>query len=354
MEIARRLVASGDQVEWFTAAFPGAAAEEVDNGVRVVRRGRQWTVHQQAHRRYARRLKEDFDVVIDEVNTIPFFTPLWADVPVFMLIHQLAREVWWHETRFPLSAIGFALEPLYLRLYRKVPVITVSDSTRGDLLRLGFRGPISIVSEGIEPISIDSARKAPEPTFLYVGRLSPSKRVDHVIRAFADFQATYPTAQLWIVGEGPSRYRARLGRLAEDLHVADHVRFWGWLEAHVKHERMAAAHMLLVTSVREGWGLVVSEANACGTPAIVYDVGGLRDSVRHERTGLVTRPEPRALASGMRRLWEDPDLYRRLRATAESESHSLSFDRAATAVRELLMSRIAPGGALSESRPSNN
>src|SRR6202022_3092021 len=105
----------GDAVEWFGSSFPGAPAAETIDGVHIVRAGRQWTVHWSAFRRYRSRLSQSFDIVVDEVNTIPFFTPIWANVPTVMLIHQLAREVWWYESKFPLNVIGFLAEPLYLR-----------------------------------------------------------------------------------------------------------------------------------------------------------------------------------------------------------------------------------------------
>src|SRR5206468_8182458 len=118
-EVARRLVSRGHSVEWFSASFPGAEAEEEIGGVRMVRAGSQWTVHWRAFRRYRGRLSGHFDAVLDQVNTMPFFTPLWAKIPSFMLIHQLAREVWWYESPFPISALGYMAEPWYLRIYRR-------------------------------------------------------------------------------------------------------------------------------------------------------------------------------------------------------------------------------------------
>ncbi|TMD30497.1 MAG: glycosyltransferase family 4 protein, partial [Chloroflexi bacterium] len=111
-EIARRLVQFGNSVEWFSATFPGAPSEETLEGVHIVRGGRQWTVHWSAFRHYRGNTSKNFDVVVDEVNTIPFFTPLWAGIPVVMLIHQLAREVWWYEAPFPLNTVGFLAEPI--------------------------------------------------------------------------------------------------------------------------------------------------------------------------------------------------------------------------------------------------
>jgi glycosyltransferase involved in cell wall biosynthesis len=335
-EVARRLVQRGDYVEWFSASFPGAPAEETLDGVRLVRAGRQWTVHWSAFRRYWGRLSSSFDVVVDEVNTVPFFAPLWSDIPTVMFIHQLAREVWWYESAFPLNAVGFVAEPVYLRAYRNVPVLTVSESTRNDLSRLGFRGSITIIPEGVEPISVATAAKLKEPTFLYVGRLAPSKRVEDIVHALAYFRRDFGVGRLRLIGVGPSRYTASLVKLARGLGVEDSVTFMGRVSAPEKHRLMSQSNALLMTSVREGWGLVVTEANACGTPAIVYDVPGLRDSVRHESTGLVVAPQPADLAQAMIRLTRDPQLHDRLSAESLRWSDTLTFDETARVVAETL------------------
>jgi glycosyltransferase involved in cell wall biosynthesis len=326
------LVEAGNEVEWFTASFPGAATEEVVDGVRILRGGRQWTVHIHAFRRYRGRLSGRFDLVIDEINTIPFFTPLWAGIPAFMMIWQLAREVWWYESRFPLNAIGYVLEPIYLRVYRKTPVVTFSESTAADLRGLGFKGDITMVPVGIEPIEMPDRSKSLEPSFIYVGRLAPSKRVHEILKAFALFRQRVGSGRLLLIGEGPEPYVRRLVRLAARLAISDSVELCGWLKGAAKHERMAEAHALLMASAREGWGLVVTECNACGTPAVVYDVPGLRDSVRHLETGLVVRPSPRCLADGMLRLVNDAILYQRLRESALHWSGTFSFDAAAQIV----------------------
>jgi glycosyltransferase involved in cell wall biosynthesis len=337
-EIARRLVSLGDSVEWFSSSYPGALKSENIDGVHVVRGGRQWTVHWRAFWRYRRRLVGHFDVVIDEVNTIPFLTPLWAGIPRFMFIHQLAREVWWYESRFPLSAFGYLSEPLYLLAYRRMPVLTVSASTASDLRRLRFTGPVTIVPEGLEPLTKPSLAKQVIPTFVYVGRLAPSKRVSDILRAFASFRSSVGAAQMWLVGEGPGSYVRRLQLLAKSLGVGPDVRFWGRLPRDEKHARMAEAHVLLMTSVREGWGLVVTEANACGTPAIVYDVPGLRDAVRHQSTGLVVKPIPAEMAAAMIQLWDDRAMYERLATEASRWSATFSFDVSATTVYRALRS----------------
>jgi glycosyltransferase involved in cell wall biosynthesis len=329
-EIAKRLVESGHSVEWFSAGFQGAAATESVAGIRIVRRGRQWTVHWSAYRHYRRRLRASFDVVVDETNTIPFFTPLWADIPHVLFIHQLAREVWWYEAVFPLSLIGYLMEPLYLRLYRKTPAITVSESTRGDLAALGIRTQVYVIPDGIDPVA-QKEHRGTTPSFLYVGRLARSKRVLDIIRAFAIFRAQTGIGDLTIVGSGNERYTRRLRSEASRLNLTGAVRFVGALSEADKYRQMASAHMLLVASVREGWGLVVTEANSCGTPAVGYDVPGIRDSIVDRVSGLLSSSNPPALAEAMLLLWRDNAMYQRLSQEARSRSRAYTHEASAQA-----------------------
>jgi glycosyltransferase involved in cell wall biosynthesis len=338
-------VQQGDSVEWFSAAFKGAADEEVLDGVRIVRAGRQWTVHWRAFRRYRSRLESSFDVVIDEINTIPFFTSLWSAIPAVVFIHQLAREVWWYESPFPINAIGFACEPWYLRIYRSVPIVTVSSSTRDDLKLLGLKGPITVIPEGLEVTTEQHVDRPDTPRFLYVGRLAPSKRIADLLRALAAFNQHGVPGQLRLIGDGAPRYANRLRRLASDLGILSNVEFLGRTSVPRKHQEMASAHMLLLASVREGWGLVVTEANAYGTPAVAYDVPGLRDSIRPEETGLLVPPTPQHLGAAMWRLWQDRTLLSRLSDGAMKWSSTFTFDETARRFRDAVSSVVASAGS---------
>lgn len=339
------MAASGDTVEWFSAKFSGARREEEQDGIHFVRRGQQWTVHWAAFRHYYKALPRKFDVVVDQINTIPFFTPIWSKVPAVAFFHQLAREVWWYESPFPINATGFALEPVYLRVYRRTPIITVSNSTCSDLRALGFKGPITVVPEGRESIGDVQASKSNEPRFVYVGRLSPSKRIGDIIRAFALFRGHEGCGDLHIVGQGSPDYANQLQRLARQLSVAEFVTFIGHASTQEKHSLMAQAHVLLLASVREGWGLVVIEANAVGTPAIAYNVHGLRDSIRDGQTGLLVDPTPLALEAAMRRVWLDQALLHQLSDRALSWSKTFDYDTTSHAFRAALHAALAHGGA---------
>jgi glycosyltransferase involved in cell wall biosynthesis len=316
------------------------------NGVRIVRSGRQWTVHLKAFQRYRGRLRRDFDLVIDEINTMPFFTPLWAGIPTLTLIFQLARDVWWYESKFPMSALGFLAECFYLIPYRKTNTVTISRSTESDLRNRRFRGVIAVIPIGVEPGAATQRNDSSIPLLLYVGRLAPSKRVDHVVRAFAIFRQAVGAGRLHIVGGGDSRYTDSLRRLVDKLALHEDVTFAGRLPKVDRNRLMSEADALLMASVREGWGLVVTEANSYGTPAIVYDVPGLRDSVRHEQTGLVVGRSPQAMADGMVRLWTDATLRARLGDAARTWSQSLTFEAAFQAMLRETVRAIGVGSAL--------
>ena len=193
------------------------------DGVSVVRRGSELTTRLFAPP-FARR--SQWDVIVEEINTLPYLTPLWARERSLLFIHQLAREVWWHEAPLPLAALGYVAEPLYLSTYRSTECVTVSVSTASDLRRVGVRAPIHVIPEASSLPSLTSLpAKSPSGRLAIVGRLVPSKRVDHAIRALAELRRRVPAATLAVVGTGPEL--EPLQSLASALGVRDAVDFLG-------------------------------------------------------------------------------------------------------------------------------
>jgi glycosyltransferase involved in cell wall biosynthesis len=328
-EVSRRWVAQGHSVTWFAAGFPGCLERETIDGIRVIRQGKQYTVHWHAWRYYRRELRGQADVVIDQVNTIPFFTPLYARGKNVVLAHQLAREVWWHEARFPLNLAGYLLEPLYWQVYRRTPALVGAASIESDLRRLGLtRFAHFTYGVSISPLPEPPAPKSGSPTVLYVGRVVPSKRVADIVRAAAHARMRLPDIQLVIAGSGEPRYIKRLKGLIGALGVQDCVTLAGRVSEAEKRRLMRQAHVLALASVREGWGLVVVEANALGTPAVVYDVAGFRDSVRHNQTGLIARENtPEALGKTLADLLSDRPRLDALSRAAWEYSHQFTWER---------------------------
>jgi glycosyltransferase involved in cell wall biosynthesis len=334
-EIAKRMVEKGHEVTLFTSQFPNCKKEEVLDGVKIVRAGGKYSVYWNAKKFYRKYFsRERYDVIIDEINTRPFFTPSFVDngEKVVGLIHQLAGEYWFYETPFPLSYIGYHfLEDRWLRSYVDVPTVTVSESTRQDLLELGFR-KVFVVPEGLNftPLS-EVPEKEEYPVVVYAGRLKRAKRPDHAIRAFKIVKEEIPNAELWVIGDGP--YKKDLEKIA-----VDGVKFFGGLSNEHRRRLLARAWVLVNPSVREGFGLNVLEANALGTPCVAYDVAGLRDSITNEKTGLLVKEEGNIekLAKAIIRVLEDKVLRKNLSENALEYSKNLSWDRAAQEFENIL------------------
>jgi glycosyltransferase involved in cell wall biosynthesis len=281
-EVGRELVARGHEVTLFASTVADRPAEETRDGVRVVRRGGRLGVYRAARRFWKKDGEGRFDVVVDEINTRPFLTPRWVrGTPVVALIHQLAREIWAYETPFPVSTLGrHVLEPWWLRAYRDVPALTVSESSAESLRRLHGWRDVTVVPEGHTLHPVPSVPKEPRPTVVFLGRLVGMKRPQDAIEAFQVLSRQDAAARLWVIGDGPL-----LATLQKN--APDRVDFLGRLGWDDVLDRLARAHVLVATSVREGWGLNVSEAAMCGTPAIGYAVPGLADSIRASGGALV-------------------------------------------------------------------
>ena len=331
-EIAKRLVSKGHEITWFTAAFPGCKHEEELDGIRIVRSGNRLSVYRQARIYYERHFKGQFDVVIDEINTRPFMAYRYVDVPIVALIHQLAREFWFFGTPFPINLLGFLwLEKKWLRPYRKIPTIAVSESTKQDLERLSFED-VTVVLNGFDVPPIESMpTKEDTPTLLFVGRMTKTKRPEHAIRAFSYLQREIPSARLRMVGDGPI-----LDRLRARWHLPE-VEFLGRVSEEQKYELMRSAHAILVPSIREGWGRIVTEANLQGTPAIGYDVHGLRDSIRDGETGYLCQPDPAQMGEVSIRLLRDADDQYRLARAALAWAKELTWDESAQQIEQRLL-----------------
>ncbi|GAA2701397.1 glycosyltransferase family 4 protein [Actinoplanes palleronii] len=290
-QVLRRWAAAGHQVTLFAAAVTGHPADEVRDGYRIIRAGSRFTVYREAQRWWRRHGRGRFDLVVDETNTVPFHAHEWVNdgARTIALVHQTCEEIWHINAPPGLAHLGrHRLEPNWLRRLGRGPVLAVSESTRQALARFGAHD-VTVVPEGYEPpVPLPRPAKEHLPTAVFCGRMVNYKRPSDVIRAVELARGRIPDLRLWMLGGGP---------LLESLTEAAPrgVEFLGRVSEADKHDLMARAHVHLAASVREGWGLVVTEAAALGTPTIAYDVPGLRDSTR-AAGGIVVPPRPEAMA----------------------------------------------------------
>ena len=295
-EVAKRWAREGHSVGLFTSRYRGSEKAGELEGVKVYRAGGPVTVYRQAARHWRAGLSGQYDILIDVINTRPFMTPKFVDSGsrLICLIFQLAREYWFRETPFPINLLGYYwLEKHWLSRYTKIPCVTISQSTEQDLIELGF--------EDVE-------------------RLTRAKRPEMALRAFRIIQERIPGARLWIVGDGYLRHNLE--------RMATHgVTFFGRASDNEKFRLLHEAHAILVPGTREGWGLVVLEANAMATPASAFNIPGLRDSVVHGQTGILLESnDAQTMADWCVRLTDDPALLKRLSEGALAWSRRFSWD----------------------------
>jgi glycosyltransferase involved in cell wall biosynthesis len=253
----------------------------------------------------------------------------------------LAREVWFYEAPFPVNIMGYLLEPLYLRAYKNEHCIANSESTKNDLRNLGIHPDIPVFNPGITVLPLEALpQKETLPTLIYVGRLKRSKRVHHVVEAFAKIKQEIPQCQLWIIGGGDESYEYQLKKFIKKNSIQNVV-FFGFIDGAKKMELMRKAHIILVTSVREGWGIVVIEAAAMGTPAVVYNVHGLRDSVQNGQTGVVIQQnKPENLSAEVIDLLKSSDRWNKLAVNALERSKNFNWDDIANRFLEFIEKKL--------------
>lgn len=333
LEHAKGWIRNGHIVTWFTSSFKGAKKEETVDGIRIVRRGNFISVYFLAPFFYFFGSKK-YDLIIDEIHGIPFFTPLYVRKPKIALIHEVADRIWDYMYPFPVNKIGRIAEPLYFRIYKNIQFWVPCESTIKDLEVHGIsRTKIRIVICAITNKILEgySPAKEKSPTFIFVSRVVKMKGIEEVIAAFKEITKIDNSASLWIVGGGDTKYVNSLKKMIEKKSITNNVKFFGKVSETKKLFLMQKAHLLLHASVKEGWGLVTVEAASQGTPSVVYDVAGLRDSVLHNRTGIVLDVNsPENMARSALALLENKTKYANLQKNGLKWAKSLNWDKAVT------------------------
>ncbi len=339
VEMAKWFTRRGYEPTLLCTWYPGAPLQELtDDGLRIVRFGNRVTYYLHLPTVVRREAARPGTVILEHLNKIPFCTPLYTAAPVVLVAHHLFGWTAFRQVAAPVAATVVALERLIPWVYRGRPFIAVSPSTRDDLVARGIEADaIRVIPNGLNHSLYHARGRVPaeQPTLLVLGRVEFYKRIDLVLRATAELLSTVPSLQVVIVGEG--RARVALERLAEELHIRERVTFTGFVPDAVKVEHIRRCHLVVNTSEKEGWGLTVLEANACGLPAVASDVPGLRDAVRHGETGLlVPHGDVPALVRAIRSLVQDTALRERLSRGAVQWAQRFSWENAAEETLEVV------------------
>jgi glycosyltransferase involved in cell wall biosynthesis len=338
--VVDKWAAAGLDVTIRTSRAVGRPADERYRSYRAVRRGGRMTVFPRAAvaevvGRYGPR-----DALVEIWNGVPWLSPVWAPrTPRLVWLHHVHGPMWPLMLPGPLARVGQALEGrLAPPLYRRQRIVTLAPSSRRELIDdLGFRpGQVEVVPPGVDDrFRPDPTRRAARPRLLAVGRFAPVKRFPTVVDAAAAARRTIPDLELVLVGDGAERAAvdARV-----DHHGAHHwVRFAGRVDDHELVELYRSAWAVVSASVAEGWGMTLTEAAACGTPAVATDIVGHRDAVVHGETGVLAADSTaEALGAAIVAVLGDRDRVDALGAAAARRAAALRWDATAHRLLSLL------------------
>jgi glycosyltransferase involved in cell wall biosynthesis len=338
-QIFKRLAAQGHEVTLLCSQFSGAPKEEEVDGIRIIRRGNRNLFNYVVPIEYVKHFRrKHYDIIIDDINKIPFYTPMYVREPLLGMVMHLFGTSIYKEASIPAASYVYCAERFALSVYRNTPLVAISESTRTELISHGCRQEnIFLVPCAVNHVAYRQLSHVTrnEPIIGHVGRLKKYKSVDHLLRAFAIVLKVLPEAKLVIIGEGDGK--PAFERLSHDLQINHATTFTGFLPLEEKVRLLNQMHIVVNTSAKEGWGLTVTEANACGVPAVASDVPGLRDAVIDGETGLLYEyGDIEQLAEKILLLLRDEHLRSRLTEGALEYAQSLTWDKSATIMLDVI------------------
>jgi glycosyltransferase involved in cell wall biosynthesis len=333
----RRWAEAGLDVVHRTSFAAGRPTSAVRNGYRVERWGSRYSVFPRAVAHEVLHPGE-YDALVEVWNGVPWFSPVWCRKPRITFLHHVHGPMWDQMMPGPFAALGRALEArLAPPFYRRTTTLTPSDATRDELLELGFPAArVIAVNNGVEEMFQPGGVRAAQPTVVCVGRLAPVKRQDALIGAAVAARRRVPDLQLVLVGEGPLRPEL------EALIARHGAQEWIQLAGRLPHEELIdlyrSAWVAASASLAEGWGLTLTEAAACGTPAVATDINGHRSSVVDGVTGVLAPLE--RLGDALADVLLDHELRGRLGDAALARARTLTWESSARGVLQALHDQV--------------
>ncbi len=327
--VARLWAEAGIEVTMRTSFAAGQPQMSWRDGYRVIRKAGRYMVFPRAAFSEMMGWHGGKDGLVEIWNGMPFMSPVWARTPHVTWLHHVHADMWNMTLPPKLATIGRTLESTIApKFYRRTPVVTLSNSSKHELVDdLHFKpSMVHVVPPGIDPRFSPGGKKSPTPLVVAVGRLVPVKRFEVFVEAIVALHARHPDLQAVIVGEG---YRRE--QLEAQIHEAGAERYIT-LPGRISDEEIIdlyrRAWILSSASAREGWGMTLTEAAACGTPAVVTRIAGHTDAIADGVSGLLANGRDE-LIDGLHRVLSDEGLRSRLAAGALH--HATQFTWAATA-----------------------
>jgi glycosyltransferase involved in cell wall biosynthesis len=316
----QKFLSKENKVTLITSGWKGCDAKTVINeNFEILRVGSIFTIGILAIAQYLKIKKQkNYDLIIEEINTIPFFFSFFFRKKTVVLFYQLCKKVWFYQLSLPFGFVGYIFELFYLQLYKHSRVLTESESTKSDLVSHGFKANnIKVFQVSIEPPEhIPEDRPYSFKYLLSCNNLRPMNRVPEQVQTFFHLKKDFPDLRLIVAGSASKSELTNLSRILAKSPYKKDVIYIGKVSESYKYQLYRDAELLLITSCKEGWGLTVTEANYVGTIAAGYNVDGIRDSIREGYSGVLSEESPRLLANEIGTILKNNSLKKRLEENA--------------------------------------
>jgi glycosyltransferase involved in cell wall biosynthesis len=320
---------AGIEVTMRTSYAPGTAQVSWRDGYRIIRKAGRYMVFPRAAFSEMMGWHGASDGLVEIWNGMPFFSPVWARRPRVVWLHHVHDTMWGMTLPPRLARLGRTVEfRVAPPLYRGTPIVTLSESSKDEIVdKLRLRpGNITVVPPGIDPSFVPGGEKEAMPLVVAVGRLVPVKRFDRLVDALVTIKARHPGLRAVIVGEGYERDALERQIVAGD--AAGWISLPGRLDDAELLSLYRRAWILAASSAHEGWGMTITEAAACGTPAVATRIAGHVDAILDATTGVLV-DDAAAFGAALDRLLGDDDV--RGRMAREAQAHAARFTWGATA-----------------------
>jgi glycosyltransferase involved in cell wall biosynthesis len=339
--VASRWSRAGIDVTMRTSFAAGHRQVVWRNGYRSIRKAGRYLVFPRAAFSEVMGWHGESDALVEIWNGMPFFSPLWTHKPRAIWLHHVHDQMWQLTLPPRLAQLGRTLEfRIAPPIYRRTSIVTLSESSRNEIVeKLRFRPErITVVPPGIDAVFSPGRTRAPIPLVLAVGRLVPVKRFDFLIEALTALKPRIPNLRAIIAGEGYERetLQARIdasgaadwismpGRVSDDELLALYRRAW----------------VLACSSLYEGWGMTITEAAACGTPAVATRIAGHSDALVDGASGFLVEDQTEMTAK-LESVLCDSTLREALSAGAQKHAARFTWDTTAYATLSVLAEQVA-------------
>jgi len=284
--------------------------------------------------------KHQPDVVVEDLNKLPFYSPLVYKGPLVIQMHHLWRSSIFRETNFPMAFFIWFSEEMIRFVYRKCRFSVVSESTKKELLAMKVPAEnIRVIHNGADLSRYTPSDGPKKPFMIWIGRIQKYKGPIDACQVLERLQEEFPTLELVIVGDGP--FKPKLEKYIAGQGLQTKVRLTGFIPGEEKIGLLQEAAVHIQSSYKEGWGLSVIEANACGCPVVANDTTGLCDSCRDNETGLLYKHcDIKDGAAKVRQILTDDALRGRLVEKGFEWAGGFSWERNTREILEYLQEVI--------------